>query len=376
MPFLTERTALIKAKLGERLSTDSLNDWERSFLTDMDEKFDRDGSKTRLTTAQYRKLHQLLGLQSERTKNTAASADKATAARPVGAPTPKPIRNTQFKRNRSPIRYVSPMRAIHAPQRAVSKASRAVIYPMMLILAVLGMIGAAFDGGSSPSAEHSQAASSDIAVYLVVNGSTVNQREGPGTSNRVMGQLSEGTRVRRLRQQGGWTQIASPLGTGWMSSSFLAPTHHGSSSRTAPLPAVRNSPGTTADARTLQVRDIRVIDGDTVTISGERANVRLVGFNTPETRSPECSAELQVGRTATSRLNTLLKQAGTIEFRRVACACRPGTEGTSRCNFGRQCGSLIVDGTDVGRTLISENLAVPYHCGQTSCPPRPGNWCR
>ena len=35
MPFSTERTALIKAKLGERLSNDILNDWERSFLTDV-----------------------------------------------------------------------------------------------------------------------------------------------------------------------------------------------------------------------------------------------------------------------------------------------------------------------------------------------------
>jgi hypothetical protein len=35
-----------------------------------------------------------------------------------------------------------------------------------------------------------------------------------------------------------------------------------------------------------------------------------------------------------------------------------------------------VDGVDVGATLIGEGLAVPYRCGQTSCPPRPQAWCR
>lgn len=236
-------------------------------------------------------------------------------------------------------------------------------------MAVLTMLSAAFDGVSSSNGGRWQGASSDSAVYLVVTGRSVNQREGPGTSSRVMGQLSEGTRVRRLFQQGGWTQIASSLGTGWMSSSFLSATQRGSL-------ATQNSPNSTANTRIVQARDIRVIDGDTVSISGERADVRLVGFNTPETRSPACSAELEVGRRATSRLSELVRGARSIEFRRVACACRPGTEGTSRCNFGRQCGSLIADGTDVGRTLISENLAVPYQCGRTSCPRRPGNWCR
>ncbi len=39
-----------------------------------------------------------------------------------------------------------------------------------------------------------------------------------------------------------------------------------------------------------------------------------------------------------------------VQFRRVACACKAGTEGTSRCNYGRQCGFPFVNGTDVGKT--------------------------
>ena len=133
---------------------------------------------------------------------------------------------------------------------------------------------------------------------------------------------------------------------------------------------------TSTNTRSLSASSIRVIDGDTVDIRGQTANVRLVGFNTPEVSSPQCQAELDAGNRATARLNALVRNAQNIEFERVACACRPGTEGTRQCNYGRQCGTLKVDGTDVGRTLISEGLAVQYICGRTSCPPRPGNWCR
>jgi len=59
---------------------------------------------------------------------------------------------------------------------------------------------------------------------------------------------------------------------------------------------------------------------------------------------------------------------------RVPCACRPGTEGTSACNYGRLCARLTVGGRDVGAIMIGEGLARPYVCGGTSCPPRAG-WC-
>ncbi len=125
----------------------------------------------------------------------------------------------------------------------------------------------------------------------------------------------------------------------------------------------------------ISTRDIRVIDGDTVKISGESRSIRLVGFNTPETKSARCSRERELGYQASRRLTELLSSASEIEFRRVRCACKPGTEGTRACNFGRLCGRLYVDGQDVGSKLISEELAVRYICGATSCPPRPGNWC-
>jgi endonuclease YncB( thermonuclease family) len=63
-----------------------------------------------------------------------------------------------------------------------------------------------------------------------------------------------------------------------------------------------------------------------------------------------------------------------LHLRRVACACTQGTEGTSKCNFGRHCATLSAGGRDVGAILIAEGLAEPYYCSDLPCPPR-RNWC-
>lgn len=117
---------------------------------------------------------------------------------------------------------------------------------------------------------------------------------------------------------------------------------------------------------------IRVIDGDTVDVKGE--HVRLVGLNTPETYDPRCAAELALGMRAKERLRQLLAN-GTPQLVKVPCACKPGTEGTQRCNYGRSCGILSVNGRDVADTLISEGLAVPFQCSGTGCPRLPRPWC-
>lgn len=149
--------------------------------------------------------------------------------------------------------------------------------------------------------------------------------------------------------------------------------HSGSGRVTSGVDAPRFA---AADGRSaISAGSIRVVDGDTISLSGYSKRIRLVGFNTPEVFSPRCNRELQAGNLATARLKELLRIASTIEFQRVACSCEPGTEGTQKCNYGRLCGSLYADGHDVGDILISESLAVRYRCSQTSCPPPPGNWC-
>ncbi|EJC75736.1 micrococcal nuclease-like nuclease [Rhizobium leguminosarum bv. trifolii WSM2012] len=127
--------------------------------------------------------------------------------------------------------------------------------------------------------------------------------------------------------------------------------------------------------RASQSQEFTVTDGDTVHVGGEAAGTRLVGFNTPEKFSPQCEYERQLGERASERLRELVTH-GSARLKKVACACAPGTEGTKKCNHGRYCGTLLVDGKDVGRILIGEGLAVPFVCGRTSCPPTPRPWCK
>ena len=117
---------------------------------------------------------------------------------------------------------------------------------------------------------------------------------------------------------------------------------------------------------------ITIVDGYTIRVGGRPT--RLVGFNTPETFEPACNAERQLGARATARLRELVAN-NTLEFAPVQCACRPGTEGTARCNYGRACGTLRANGRDVGDILIAEGLAVRFVCRGTGCPPTPRPWC-
>jgi endonuclease YncB( thermonuclease family) len=101
-----------------------------------------------------------------------------------------------------------------------------------------------------------------------------------------------------------------------------------------------------ANATPIEPRQVEVLDGDTIRIAGE--TFRLVGFDAPETYRAQCPSEHELGNRATFRLRQLVAGGG-IDLERVACACRTGTEGTPRCNYGRSCGVLRVRGQDVGR---------------------------
>jgi endonuclease YncB( thermonuclease family) len=128
------------------------------------------------------------------------------------------------------------------------------------------------------------------------------------------------------------------------------------------------------DARggSIQSEPIDVIDGDTVRLNG--TVYRLTGFDTPERGDKaRCDDERRRAEEATTRLRALIG-SGNARLERVACACRPGQEGTKNCNYGRLCGSLLIGGRDVGQILISEGLAHSYICGATRCPQR-RPWC-
>lgn len=117
---------------------------------------------------------------------------------------------------------------------------------------------------------------------------------------------------------------------------------------------------------------IQAIDGDTVRAYG--VTVRLVGFDTPESGNlAKCDAERVLARKATARLSSILA-AGNNDLEIVPCACRPGTEGTRRCNHGRACGVLRHRGQGLAQIMVAEGLARPYACERGKCPRR-GSWC-
>jgi endonuclease YncB( thermonuclease family) len=119
-----------------------------------------------------------------------------------------------------------------------------------------------------------------------------------------------------------------------------------------------------------------VLDGDTIRVFHQQPNVRLVGFNAPETRRAECDAERELGAKATRRLRDLVR-GGHLDFEYVDCSCPAGTQGTFACNYSRDCGTLRSGGRDVGEILIEEGLAVPFVCAATRCPRTPrGPWCQ
>ncbi len=126
--------------------------------------------------------------------------------------------------------------------------------------------------------------------------------------------------------------------------------------QTAPMQSKPSEPGNTQACRI-----VSVVDGDTVdmTCAGMGAfRARLLGYDTPESFEPGCTAEARAARAATARLRALVSSARAVD---------PRFGGVDR--FGRQLVRLSLDGRDVGSVLIAEGLAVPYGGGRRI------NWC-
>jgi endonuclease YncB( thermonuclease family) len=99
--------------------------------------------------------------------------------------------------------------------------------------------------------------------------------------------------------------------------------------------------------------EMRVIDGDTIRIGQQKPDVRLVGFNVPETRRAICEAERELGDKATRRLRDLV-QSSKLGFEFVGCACQPAEKEHRPATTEGVAALIKADGRDVGAVLISE----------------------
>lgn len=96
---------------------------------------------------------------------------------------------------------------------------------------------------------------------------------------------------------------------------------------------------------------IRVIDGDTIEDMRDDITYRLVNIDTPETGSrARCAAERALGNRATEAARSLFARARQLELRPTGRLDR----------YGRTIAFVLIDGRDMGETLIADGLARPW----------------
>jgi endonuclease YncB( thermonuclease family) len=96
------------------------------------------------------------------------------------------------------------------------------------------------------------------------------------------------------------------------------------------------------------------------------------GGSTP--RRKVGAAERALALRAKERFIDLLR-VGVLDLTEVRCSCTDKKIEEGKCNAGRKCGILTVNGENIGKTLIAEGLAVEFVCRPTSCPAMP-DWPR
>lgn len=125
----------------------------------------------------------------------------------------------------------------------------------------------------------------------------------------------------------------------------------------------RGARGDVAEAGESGARVVRprVIDGDTIEDLATGERIRLANIDTAEIRDgAQCRAEREHGERAMREARLLLSRARTINLRRT------GREDS----YGRTIAYVLIDGRDLGQTLIAEGLARPWlgrrepWCGQ------------
>ena len=123
------------------------------------------------------------------------------------------------------------------------------------------------------------------------------------------------------------------------------------------LAAVLAAAATPARADPVDKAAITVVDGDSISVSGQEW--RLRGFDAAEIGRAQCEAERRLGLLTQRRLEQLLAAASKVELE----------GGTEHDRYRRPLGDLVLDGRNVREVLLAEGWVRPYNGG-----PRKG-WC-
>jgi endonuclease YncB( thermonuclease family) len=128
-------------------------------------------------------------------------------------------------------------------------------------------------------------------------------------------------------------------------SKFDVPDRWEESSRSrAILESQEGSPWGSRGRATTYAAAVRVIDGDTFELDGQR--IRIADIDTPEVNG-RCPAETALAARATARMSELLSE-GPFEL---------GAVGRDEDRYGRKLRIVIRDGRSVGDRLVAEGLA-------------------
>ena len=119
-------------------------------------------------------------------------------------------------------------------------------------------------------------------------------------------------------------------------------------------PTARGEPTIESKAESTRTRTetprFRVIDGDTLEDMSADITYRIENIDTPETGSrAHCQAERDLGNRATQQARALVS-SGDVELRPTGRIDR----------YGRTIAFVLIDGRDLGETLIAGGLARPW----------------
>lgn len=196
MRFSQDDTDRIRTAMTSALSSSSLTAWQRTFISDMQDRFRNYGTRTRLSEKQYATLKQILAPFENSATNHQQSA---SGARP--RPTPaKPKPNIRYQ-----VRFFLP-----SPFRAIRRAHRTVRDMGWVLLLVLGVslaLGGLVDAikPTSPERLVSPATNSHPSVYsavdfTVTDGDTVHLN-GASKGTRLVGFNTPETKEPRCSQE-------------------------------------------------------------------------------------------------------------------------------------------------------------------------------